>query len=246
MKKFFIFAAAIALTLTSCGNKTQSNATEADSAVATENTDSASEQGAEAEAIDEAALSEESKTAIATLTSELTQAIANKDSKATSATLAKLQATYQKLVEQGKLDEAKAYGASIKKLVSENAESIKNVADGNVTIQQLVDGVNNLPTSAETTAEQAKAAIENAPAAVKAAAEATASKAVSDAKTAAQNKVNSEVQKATDKATAAKAKAESKVTETKQKAANKVNEAKQKANDAVNNAANKAIKDLLK
>ena len=246
MKKVIIFAAAIALTLASCGNKTQGCAADADSTAATENVDSASAESAEGEAVDETALTDDSKATITQLGTQLQKAIAAKDGKATITTLANLQTIYKNLVAQGKLDEAKAYGASIKKLVSENAESIKNMADGNTTILQLIDGVKNLPTSAATTAEQAKAA-----------AEAAANKAVSDAKTAAENKVNSEVQKANEKATAAanaaKAKAEAKVNEAKAKneaakakAAAKVNEAKQKANDAVNNAANKAIKDLLK
>lgn len=253
MKKVIIFAAAIALTLASCGNKTQGNAADADSTAATENVDSASAENAEGEAVDETALSDDSKATITQLGTQLQKAIAAKDNKATITTLANLQTIYKNLVAEGKLDEAKAYGASIKKLVSENAESIKNVADGNVTILQLIDGVKNLPTSAATTAEQAKAAIsnditslaspviakgqtalatakaaeeaiKNAPAAAKTAAEAAANKAVSDAKTAAENKVNSEVQKANEKATAA-------ANAAKAKAEAKVNEAKAK-NDA--------------
>ena len=268
MKKVFILAAAIALTLASCGNKTQGNTADADSTANTENVDSASAENAESEAVDEAALTDDSKATITNLGTQLQKAIAAKDSKATITTLANLQTIYKNLVAQGKLDEAKAYGSSIKKLISENAESIKNVAEGNTTILQLIDGVKNLPTSAATTAEQAKAAIssdvtnlaspviakgqtalatakaaeeaiKNAPAAAKTAAEAAANKAVSDAKAAAENKVNSEVQKANEKATAA-------ANSAKAKAEAKVNEAKQKANDAVNKAANKAIKDLLK
>lgn len=268
MKKVFIFAAAIALTLASCGNKTQGNAAGSDSAATTENVDSATANEAAGDAIDETALSEDSKATITNLTTQLQKAIAAKDGKATITTLANLQTIYKNLVAQGKLEEAKAYGSSIKKLVSENAESIKNVADGNVTILQLVDGAKNLPTSASTTAEQAKAAIssdvtslaspviakgetalttakaaeeaiKNAPATAKAAVENAANQAVSNAKTAVQNKVNSEVQKANDQATSA-------VNSAKAKAESKANEAKQKANDAINNATNKAIKDLLK
>lgn len=253
MKKVIIFATAIALTLASCGNKTQGNAADADSAAATENVDSASAENTEGEAVDKTALSTDTKATITQLGAQLQKAIAAKDNKATITTLANLQTIYKNLVAQGKLDEAKAYGASIKNLVSENAESIKNAAEGNVTILQLIDGVKNLPTSAATTAEQAKAAIsndvtslaspviakgqtalatakaaeeaiKNAPAAAKTAAEAAANKAVNDAKTAAENKVNSEVQKANEKATAA-------ANAAKAKAEAKVNEAKAK-NDA--------------
>ena len=263
MKKVFILAAAIALTLASCGNKTQGNAADADSSAAIENVDSASAsaENIEGEDASEAALSDDSKATITNLGSQLQKAIAAKDSKATITTLANLQTIYKNLVAQGKLDEAKAYGSSIKKLISENAESIKNVAEGNTTILQLIDGVKNLPTSAATTAEQAKAAIsndvtnlaspviakgqtalatakaaeeaiKNAPAAAKTAAEAAANKAVNDAKTAAENKVNSEVQKANSKATAA-------ANAAKTKAEAKVNEAKAKNDAAKAKAASK-------
>ena len=263
MKKVFILAAAIALTLASCGNKTQGNAADADSSAATENVDSASAsaENTEGEDASEAALSDDSKATITNLGSQLQKAIATKDSKATITTLANLQTIYKNLVAQGKLDEAKAYGSSIKKLISENAESIKNVAEGNTTILQLIDGVKNLPTSAATTADQAKAAIsndvtnlaspviakgqtalatakaaeeaiKNAPAAAKTAAEAAANKAVNDAKTAAENKVNSEVQKANSKATAA-------ANAAKAKAEAKVNEAKAKNEAAKAKAAAK-------
>ena len=255
MKKAFIMAAAIALTLASCGSKTQSNTAGADSA-ATETVDTTAEEAAEAADV-EAALTPDSKATVENLGAELKKAIEAKDSKAAITTLANLQTIYKNLVAQGKLDEAKAYGSSIKQLVSENADAIKNVASGNVTIQQLVDGVANLPTSASATAEEAKAAIssdianlasptiakgetavktaeaaaaivKNAPEAVKTAAKDAANQAVSDAKQKANDAVNNA--KETAKAAAEK----------------KVNEAKQKANDAVNDAANKALNKLLK
>lgn len=258
MKKVFLFAAAIALTLASCGNKTQGNAAGSDS-TATENVDTTAAEN-DGEETGDAALTEDGKATVTHLTAELQKAIDAKDSKAAITTLANLQTIYKNLVAAGKLDEAKAYGSAIKKFVNDNAESLKNVVEGNVTIANLVQGVQNLPTSASTTAEQAKAAIasdivnlasptiakgETAVATAKAAAEAVKN-APAAAKAAAESKVNSEVQKANAKAEAAKAKNDAKVNEAKQKAAAKVNEAKQKTNEAVNNAANKAIKDLLK
>lgn len=248
MKKTIIMAAAIALTLASCGSKTQSNTAGADSA-ATETVDTTAEEAAEAADV-EAALTPDSKATVENLGAELKKAIEAKDSKAAITTLANLQTIYKNLVAQGKLDEAKAYGSSIKQLVSENADAIKNVASGNVTIQQLVDGVANLPTSASATAEEAKAAIssdianlasptiakgetavktaEAAAAIVKTAAKDAANQAVSDAK----QKANDAVSNAKETAKAA--------------AEKKVNEAKQKANDAVNDAASKALNKLLK
>ncbi len=141
--------------MASCGNKAQSNAPEADS-TAVENVDSASTS--ENEATSEA-LTSESQATIKNLTAELQKAVAAKDSKAAISTLANLQTIYKNLVAQGKLDEAKAYGSSIKKFVSENSDAIKNVAEGNVTVANLIEGIKNLPTTANTTAEEAKAAI---------------------------------------------------------------------------------------
>lgn len=263
MQKVFLFATVIALTLASCGNKSQSNAPEAGS-TAVETVDST------AATTEEAAtpLTEEAKVTVENLTGELQKAITAKDSKATIATLANLQTIYKNLVVQGKLDEAKSYGSAIKTFVSNHADDIKNVAEGNTTVAQLVEGIKNLPTSASTTAEQAKEAIKqdvinlasptiakgataiataeaaaetvkNLPASVKTAAETAATQAVNNAKTSAENKAKEEVQKVNDKANAA-------VNNAKAKAAQEVNKANQKANDAINKAADKALKDLIK
>ena len=263
MKKLFIFAAALALTFTSCGNKSQNNAANADSTEVTGN-----ETGNADDAEATAEMSEESKATVENLTGELQKAVENKDQKATISTLANLQTIYKNLVEQGKLDEAKAYGSAIKKFVSENSESLKNLASGNTTVESLVNGIVNLPTSAAATADQAKAAIasdvvslaspviakgetavstakaaaemvKNAPASVKNAAENVAKNAINDAENTAKEKANEAVSNAANNAN-------EKAAEAKQKVADKVNEGKQKANDAVNKAANKALNQLLK
>jgi len=157
MKKVFLFAAVIALTLASCGSKTQNNAASADSTA----TETVADTTAEAESTtgNEAALSEESKATVENMTAELQKAIDAKDSKATISTLANLQTIYKNLVAQGKLDEAKAYGSAIKNFVNSHANDLQALTSGNATIASLVEGVKNLPTSAEATAEQAKAAI---------------------------------------------------------------------------------------
>lgn len=261
MKKVFLFAAAIALTLASCGNKSQGNAAESDSTATEAVADTTAETTENAEAT--ANLSQESKATVENMTSELQKAVDAKDSKATISTLANLQTIYKNLVEQGKVDEAKAYGSAIKTFVNQNAEAIKNVANGNATINSLVSGIQNLPTSAEATVEQAKAAIgeditnlaspaiakgataiatakeaadiiKNAPATVKSAAENAANQAVNKAKDAATEKVNSEIDKAKQKANEA----------VKEKATKAVNDTKEKVNQKVNEAASKALKGL--
>ncbi len=250
MKKAFIFAAALALTFSSCGNKTQNTAANADSAAVVAN----EEGGAE--------LSEDNKTTIDNLTAELQKAIDVKDAKTTISVLANLQTIYKNLAEEGKLEEAKAYGSAIKKFVNDNAESLKTIASGNSTVESLVNGIINLPTSAAATAEDAKAAItsdvvklaspaiakgetvvetakaaaemvKNAPEAVKNAAENAAKAAVDDAAT-----------KASNAAAEGKKKLEEKRNAERQKAAEKVNEANKKANEAVNKVADKALKGL--
>lgn len=214
MKKTILFAAAIALAMASCGNKTQNAEAQADS----------TEVAADSTA---AAVSEETQGTIDQLAADLSAAIETKDGKAIAATLATLQQTYAKLVEEGKIDEAKSYGEAIKKIVSDKADDIKGAAAGDANaIASLVESVKNLPTSAEATAEDAKAAAENA-----------AKTAASDTKAAAENTVKEagdQVKKAASDA--------------KDNATNKVNEAKQKAKDdtkaAVNKATDKALKDL--
>lgn len=264
MKKAFIFAAALALTFSSCGNKTQNTAANADSAAVVAN----EEGGAE--------LSADNQTTIDNLTAELQKAIDAKDAKTTISVLANLQTIYKNLAEEGKLEEAKAYGSAIKKLVNDNAESLKTIASGNSTVESLVNGIINLPTSAAATAEDAKAAItsdvvklaspaiakgetvvetakaaaemvKNAPEAVKNAAEAAKS-AVNNAASTAENAAKTAVDDAAAKANAATAEGKKKLEEKRnadrQKAAEKVNEANKKANEAVNKAADKALKGL--
>ncbi len=247
MKKLFIFAAALALTFTSCGNKAQNSQANADSTEMADTTAATDEANAE--------LSSESQATVENLTAELQKAVNAKDAKGTIATLANLETIYKNLVEAGKLEEAKAYGSAIKKFLNDNAESIKNVASGNTTVASLVNGIANLPTSAATTADEAKKAVasdivnlasptiakgatavatakaaaeavENAPATVKAAASAAASTAAA----AAEKKVNDEVDKGKEKAN---------------KAVNDaVEKANKKANEAVDKAASKALKGL--
>lgn len=264
MKKAIIFAAALALTFSSCGNKTQNTAANADSAAVVAN----EEGGAE--------LSADNQTTIDNLTAELQKAIDAKDAKTTISVLANLQTIYKNLAEEGKLEEAKAYGSAIKKLVNDNAESLKTIASGNSTVESLVNGIINLPTSAAATAEDAKAAItsdvvklaspaiakgetvvetakaaaemvKNAPEAVKNAAEAAKS-AVNNAASTAENAAKTAVDDAAAKANAAAAEGKKKLEEKRnadrQKAAEKVNEANKKANEAVNKAADKALKGL--
>lgn len=270
MKKLFIFAAALTLTFSSCGNKTQNNPANADS-TAVGDTTAEEETAAEPSA--------ESKATADNLTAELQKAIASKNPTAAISTLANLQTVYKNLVDQGKLDDAKAYGSAIKKFVSDNAEAIKTAASGNTTVESLINGIVNLPTTAATTAEQAKAAVtadavnlaspiiakgetavadakaaaeivKAAPSAVKEAAENAAKTAVSNAKADAEQKatdaVNNAKAKADAAASAASQKANEAVNAEKQKAADKINEGKQKANEAVNKAANKALEKLLK
>ena len=179
-----------------------------------------------------------------------------------------MQATYKALVNAGQLDEAKAYGQSIKNFLAENAESIKAVTEGNTTIADLVNGIKNLPTSAETTAEQAKqavtddavslaapyiqkaaqtaATVEAAKAALQSAPEA-AKKIVENVPEAAKEAAKTAATKAVNNAkAAAEKKANEEVTKAREKAAEKVKEGQKKLNDKVNEAANNALKNLGK
>ena len=227
MKKVVLMAiAAFALVMASCnGNKTKTVAGGADS-------DSVA-------AVD--TMAPEAQAAADSLTSVLTNGLQAKDAKAVTTTLATLQTKYAELAKAGKVEEAKAYALKIQEFVNKHADEINNVATGNTTIASLVEGIKNLPTSAETTAEEAvsavKSDVQTIAGAAKSSAEAAAKGAAETAKTAAENKANEAVSNAQNKANEA-------VNKANQKANDAINKANKKANDAVNNATNKALKGL--
>lgn len=212
MKKVFLFAC-VAFALASCGNKAASNdeVKEDTVAVAVDN-----DEAAEVTTALEEALKEETK-----------------DPSKIEATLTKVKDEYAKLVEEGKVEEAKKYALKIQEFISNNSESLKSAAN-NATVVSLIDGIKNLPTSAEATAEDAVAAVKadakTVGDAAKNTAEAAATNAANNAKSAAETKVNE-----------TKAKAETKVNDAANKAADKVNDAANKANSAIGNAANKLL-----
>ena len=213
MKKVVLFAC-VAFALASCGNKAANSEaeTQEDSVVVNLNIDNAEE-----------------------ITSDLDEALKadTKDPAKIEAALTKVKDEYAKLVEEGKVEEAKKYALKIQEFISNNSESLKSAAN-NATVVSLIDGIKNLPTSAEATAEDAVAAVKadakTVGDAAKNTAEAAATNAANNAKSAAETKVNEQ-----------KAKAEAKVNDAANKAADKVNDAANKANTAIGNAANKLL-----
>lgn len=235
-KSYFLTLCLAALTFGSCGDSKQvkveaEDAVVADSVVSVEG------------------LSDGISATLTALQGELATCLEKKDASAVVTTLANMQVIYKNLVEEGKLEEAKVYGDAIKNFVNENAEQLKAIAQGNTTISSLVDGVKNLPTSAETTVEEAKKAVvadivnlaapsiakgetaaeavkeaveavQNAPENIKAAATEAANKAVSDAR------ANAE-QAASDAKAAAAEKVNSQVEKAANAATEKINNLKQ-------------------
>lgn len=250
MKKFILMAAvAGALVLGSCSgnNKPAASGQENDSTAVA---DSAT------------ALTEESSKTVAALTSVLADELKSGDTKGVISTLANMETIYRNLVSAGKLDEAKAYGEAIKSYVSSHADALKAATAKNATLSSLVDGIMQLPTSAETTAEQAKQAVgsdvvnlassaiakgetavadaqtaaeavKNAPATVAAAAKNAATSAVSNAVSTAQSTAESAKSTAESEANAA-------VENARTKASNEVKKQEQKVNDATTKAQKKA------
>ena len=231
MRKWFVLAAAL-VAMASCGNKNaQSEGTIADST--------------EYNPVDTTAAPAPAKTVASpvadSLTKVLTEQLSAKDAKQVKATVKAVMAKYQELFKAGKADEAAAYASQVKSFVDTHAEEIKNIAKGNATVAEVVNGIANLPTDAKQAATAAAAAVNGeanaaAQAAGKAAARAKASvkkteghakQAVTDAKTQA-----SQNAKAVKKAAEADAKA-------------KVESAKQKTRDAANKAVNDALNKAL-
>lgn len=199
MKKVFLMAmAAIAFIFAGCENKkTSPNDNQADTTI----------------------VMDESADATAdSLTSELDTQLSQNNTDAVQATLTSLQNKYAELVASGKLDTAKAYAAKIQQFLNDNAERIKAAAVNNPSIAALVSGIQNLPTTAEATAEQAEKAVKNNAKDMMKKAEHETNKAIVKAK--------QETTKATDNANA------------------KMNEAKDKAGKALDKSAEEANKEI--
>ena len=142
MKKVFLMAmVAIAFIFAGCGDKkTTPNDNQADTTIVMD------------ASVDATADS---------LTSELDTQLSQNNTDAIQASLTSLQNKYAELVASGKLDTAKAYAAKIQQFLNDNAERIKAAAVNNPSIAALVSGIQNLPTTAEATAEQAEKAVKN-------------------------------------------------------------------------------------
>lgn len=198
--------AAIALLSVSCGNKTATSANATDST-----------------AVDTTVVAE----GVDAVAGELETALTGKDAQSVQSTLEKIKAEYERLVSEGKLDEAKAYASKLQEFINTHAEEITALTSGNTTVTSLVNTVKNLPTSAEATAEEAVAAVK------------------SDVKNAANTAVENAKQGVADKVNDAKTAAETKATEAVNKTAEKANKAvenaNKKASDAINNAAGKLL-----
>ncbi|MBM6992599.1 MAG: hypothetical protein I3J02_04960 [Prevotella sp.] len=239
MKKlFFAVLAVSAMTIASCGNKTNANAEGADSL-------------ADSSLVDTTALSSETRSTINALTSNLAEMIKNKDQKGLTMALANIAATYKALVNSGKLKDALGYGQVVKDYVTKNMDSIKAFTGNNTAISSLLTGIQNLPTNTATTAEEAKQAVSSSivdmasstlqkAAATGATAEAAAA-ALKNLPTTATDAAAAAVSNAKD---AAATKANEEVDAAKSKAADAVNNVANKTNDAVNSAASKAVKGL--
>ncbi len=224
MRKVFMMATAIAtiLVATSCGNKQNPSANAETDSTSIELTDTvAAETANDAEG-----------------TANLDALIAAKDAKGLQNSIAAIEEHYAQLVKEGKLEEAKAYAEKMKAYLNSHADEIKNIASGNTTIVDLVNYVNNLPTDAKATTEEAKKYLENIPTnvanAATSAAKAAANKAVDDVKSTANQAVTDAKKNAEEKATKA-------VTDAKSKANQAVENANKKATDAVNKAAEKLL-----
>lgn len=156
MKKIFFAATLfVAAIFASCGNKTNQAAEGATDSVAGVDTTAQTAEGDNADEI------------INTLNSS----IGNKDSKAFETAVADVKKKYDELVKAGLTEEAEAYAAKFKEYFAKHADEVKTVAAGNATINEIINNVKTLPTSAEEVAgkvkEDAKKAVTEGKEAVK-------------------------------------------------------------------------------
>jgi hypothetical protein len=267
MKKLLILSfATCAMIMASCGNKTKD-------AIALADSDSLMMDTSIVAAVAVDGLSEDLKTTITNLTTKLTEDLKANNTQNIIVGLANLETIYRNLAAASKLEDAKVYGTAIKNFINSNSEALKASVSENATIGSLVQSIQNLPTTAETTAEQAKAAvandiatlaspaiakgetavataeaaaklIENAPATAKKAAEDAAANVANNTKAAVDNQVDAAKASANKAVSNAQDKTNKAITDTKEKANKKVNEAADKANKKINDAAKEAIKGI--
>lgn len=210
MKKVFLMAmAAIAFIFAGCGDKkTTPTDNQADTTI----------------------VMDESADATAdSLTSELDTQLSQNNTDAVQATLTSLQNKYAELVASGRLDTAKAYVAKIQQFLNDNAEKIKAAAANNPSIAALVTGIQNLPTTAEATAEQAEEAVKNN---------------AKDMMNEAEHETNQAIDKAKQEASKATGKANAKMNEAKGKAGKALDKSAEEANKKVNQARGQIRKGL--
>lgn len=206
MRKVFLMAmAAIAFIFAGCGDKkTTPNDNQADTTI----------------------VMDESADATAdSLTSELDTQLSQNNTDAIQATLTSLQNKYAELVASGKLETAQAYVGKIQQFLNDNAEKIKAAAANNPSIAALVTGIQNLPTTAEATAEQAEEAVKNM-------------------MKKAEHETNQAIDKAKQEATKATDNANAQMNETKDKAGKALDKSAEEANKKVNQARGQIRKGL--
>ena len=160
-----------------------------------------------------------------TVVNTLVEKVQSGDATAVVEAVETIQAELKNALESGDVEKATEYASKIQAFVTENAEKLKELNVNTVTLNDIINAVKNLPTTAEGVASDAAAAVEaDAEAAKDAAVE--AAKAQADAA----------VEEAKAKANEAVEAGKTQVNEAVQDAANKANKA---ASDAINDAASK-------
>jgi hypothetical protein len=205
MRKFFTFMiATAAISLASCGGKSNGTTAELDS-LATETV-----------AEEDATPAEQAQAVIALLQEQ----IKNADPEQIKAIGQQVADKVAEFIAKGDEEAAKTYSETINRFISDNAETLKSIG-ASTTIAEALSKVEDLPagileaatgaatgvqTSADAQVDAAKAAIEAAPAAAKQAAQdaaAAAQKQAEDAAAAAQQKAQDKANQAIDDAAAA-------------------------------------------
>lgn len=232
MKKLLFTIAAIAvLVFVSCGSKSKTKTETAEPLV------------------DTTALAPDLKLGFDALSTQLTNALKSNDAESVTKALANLTAMYKTLANSGQLDELKRYGMLAKNLVEEYAGEIKNLATEIPAISKLYSNIEALPVSANTTLDEAKAAVSDE--AISMASESfqkgaqagataeAAAEALKNAPAAAKETMNEALsdtkEAANDAANVAKKDMEEAANNTKEAANQAAKSAKKEMSDAVNN-----------
>ncbi len=167
---------------------------------------------------------------------EMQELLQSDNTEGLSAAMSNAQEAIQKLVSEGKIEEAKAYALSVQEFIDANSDEIKAVVGEESALGSIVDAIKSVPTGAGASLDEVRESVENAANDVKGGVQ----EAFEEMKEEALSEKDRYSEQAKEAAEKAKEQANEAIENAKEQANEAVENAKQQANEAVNKAAEDA------